>query len=102
MNEIDGKILKVMLMFHMEERFNIKVADVANELDTHPRTTSFAKRWSFLKNTKNLIGPGTDGGLRLTKQGLDEAATPEYKEMMKELSIHVESTVPPFHEIPLA
>ena len=85
--EMDGKILKVMMMYHMEERFNIKVDDVANELGVHPRTTSFASRWSFLKNKKNLIGPGTNGGLRLTKEGLEEAATPEYKQMMKELSI---------------
>jgi hypothetical protein len=84
--EMDGKIMKVMLMFHMEERFDIKAEDVANELGVHIRTKSFRKRWGFLKNEREFIGLGKADGLRLTKEGLEEAATPEYKEMMKELS----------------
>ena len=86
--EMDAKILKVMMMFHMEEKPNVKVDDVANELCVHIRSKGFRDRWSFLKNTKNLIGKSkSDNGLALTKIGLEEAATPEYREMMKDLAI---------------
>jgi hypothetical protein len=41
-----------------------------------------------LKNTRNLIGKSQSGdGFALTKVGLEEAATLEYREMMKELAI---------------
>ena len=85
--EMDGRILKVMLEFHTLKRSNIKVGDVANALGVHIRTNSFRDRWSVLKNKKNFIGPGKDGGLQLTSEGITEAETPEYKEMMKELAI---------------
>ncbi len=86
--QMDGKILCVMLRFHMEERFNAKVEDVADELGVHVRTSSFRNRWNIMKNKKNFIGPGEGRGLRLTSKGLEEAGMPEYKEMMKEISIH--------------
>ena len=86
--EIDAKILNVMLTYHMEGKNNATVEDVANDLNVHPRNKPFRERWTHLKNTRNLIGKSDSGdGLSLTKLGLDEAATPEYKEMMKELAI---------------
>lgn len=83
--EMDGKILKVMLRFHVEKRFNAKVDDVANQLGVHVRTSSFRNRWCIMKNEKNFIGPGEARGVRLTGEGLKEATSPEYKEMMKEI-----------------
>ncbi len=86
--EMDAKILKVMLMYHEDGRSNTKVEDVARDLEAHPRSKAFRSRWSFLMNTKHLIGKSNSGdGLELTKKGLDEAATPEYKARIKELSI---------------
>ena len=85
---MDAKILKAMLMYHEDGRSNIKVEDVARDLEAHPRSKAFRSRWSFLMNTKHLIGKSKSGdGLELTKKGLDEAATPEYKARMKELTI---------------
>ena len=86
--EMDAKIMKVMLTYHTEEKTNVKVDDIANELGVHIRSKGFRDRFGFLKNTKNLIGKSkSDNGLVLTKIGLEEAATPEYREMMKELAI---------------
>lgn len=85
--EMAGKILKVMFQCHMEERFDITIDDVANQVGVHKRTRSFREPWSSLRKA-NLIGPGSKKkGLRLTEEGLKEATTPEYKEMMKELSM---------------
>jgi len=85
--EMVGKILKVMFQCHMEERFDITIEDVANQVGVHERTRSFRETWSSLRKA-NLIGPSSKKScLRLTEEGLKEAATPEYKEMMKELSI---------------
>ena len=92
--EMDAKIMKVMLTYHIEQRFDMKVEDVANEIGCHIRTKTFRERWGFLKNTRKLIGPSEKGkGFQLTKAGLDEAATPEYKEMMKELSMTSKTNV---------
>lgn len=86
--EMDSKILGVMLMYYEDEKPKVKVEDVANELGLHPRNKLFRDRWSFLKNSKKFIGKARSGdGLELTKIGLDGAATPEYKERMKELAI---------------
>jgi len=92
--EIDAKIMKVMLTYHIEQRFDMNLEDVANEIGCHIRTKTFRERWGFLKNTRKLIGPSEKGkGFQLTKAGLDEAATPEYKEMMKELSMTSKTNV---------
>ena len=86
--EMDAKILKVMLMYHEDEKQNVKVEDVADELGLHSRNKIFRVRWSILKNQRRLIGNSKSGeGVELTKLGLDEAATPEYKARMKELAI---------------
>ena len=39
--EVDAQILGVMLMFHEDEKHNIRVGDVANELGCHERKKSF-------------------------------------------------------------
>lgn len=97
--EMDGKILKVLLRFHMEKRFNAKVDDVANELGVHVRTTSFRNRWCTMKNEKNFIGPGEGRGVRLTSEGLKEATNPKYKEMMKEILLRPKTSKEHQHRI---
>jgi hypothetical protein len=86
--EMDAKILSVMLTFHLEDKTKVTVKTVADALGCNEKTKTFRERWSFLKIKRKLIAPGEDNnGLRLTKAGLDEAATPEYKAMMKDLAI---------------
>jgi len=86
--EMDAKILSVMFGYHMDHKANVTVDDVANGLGLHVRHKLFRNQWGILKNTRNLIGKSTSGnGLVLTKKGLDEATTPEYKEYLKDMAI---------------
>uniref|UniRef100_A0A7S4AIX7 Uncharacterized protein n=1 Tax=Pseudo-nitzschia australis TaxID=44445 RepID=A0A7S4AIX7_9STRA len=87
---MDNKILAVMFEFHMDEKFDVTLTDIASQVGCQERTKSFRERWSVLKNQKKYIGPSKDGDkgtFQLTKAGVDHAATPEYKEMLKELSL---------------
>eukprot|EP00536_Pseudo-nitzschia_multiseries_P001441 jgi/Psemu1/3360/gm1.3360_g len=93
---MDNKILAVMFEFHMDEKLDVTLTDVASQVGCQERTKSFRERWSILKNEKKWIGASnkdnganTKGGscFQLTKAGVEQAATPEYKEMLKELSI---------------
>ncbi len=91
-NEMDGRILKVMLEFHVVKRHNAKLDEIAKAVvGTRKGTESFSKRFLYLKNVKKLIGLGDKNGFRLTTEGLREAATPEYKEMMKDLVVGVQA-----------
>ena len=85
--DMEAKVLKVMLMYHEDDKHDSKVEDVAAELGCHVRSKMFRERWSDLKK-RGLLGKSKSGdGTVLTKLGLEEAATPEYKAMMKDLAI---------------
>eukprot|EP00531_Pseudo-nitzschia_arenysensis_P012902 CAMPEP_0116125480 /NCGR_PEP_ID=MMETSP0329-20121206/5832_1 /TAXON_ID=697910 /ORGANISM="Pseudo-nitzschia arenysensis, Strain B593" /LENGTH=384 /DNA_ID=CAMNT_0003619521 /DNA_START=279 /DNA_END=1433 /DNA_ORIENTATION=+ len=84
-NAMDGKILKVMLEFHVAKRFNVKVDEVAKGLGIGKGTKAFSETFLYLKNVLKFIGPGENNGFKLTKEGLRAAATPEYKKMIQEL-----------------
>ena len=87
MKLMDGKILTVMLSFHMEERFDATVGDVADELGVHVSNKVLQNCWTLMKNEKGFIGRGEGRGLRLTSKGLQELAKPEYIEFMKDIPI---------------
>ena len=87
MKVMDGKILTVMLSFHMEERFDTTVNDVADELGVHVSNKLLQNCWMLMKNEKGFIGRGEGLGLRLTSKGLQELAKPEYIEYMKDIPI---------------
>lgn len=85
--DMEAKILKVMLAYHEDGKHDGKVDDVASDLGLHSRSKMFRERWSDLKK-RGLLGNSKSGsGVVLTKLGLEEAATPEYKAMMKDLAI---------------
>ncbi|VEU39689.1 unnamed protein product [Pseudo-nitzschia multistriata] len=86
---MDARILAVMFELYMDENFDATLTDIASQLGVQERTKSFRERWTVLKNQENLIGPsetGKKGCFQLTQAGVDRAATPEYREMLKDLA----------------
>lgn len=81
-NDKEAQLLGVMLEYHMNEDGAINFAKFASDLGIHKGNKAFGAAWKASKENGTI--EEFEKGYVISKKGIAQASTPEYKEFLKD------------------